>query len=248
MSVAPSLFQEGWLAESVRVTFFVHPNTARLSGLADLFGMQPDQINDRPIEAIHQEVASYDKGILILVQAPGRVDLIYSANQRPGLAPLLHVGPLEDAFIRCSKMGELICEKIGPVTRIAIAPIAIQQVKNEPKSTELILRYFPELPVDPTTDLDVVWQFTRRRDATSFKGRINHVCRWQAHQTQLVAALPPAPVFSPPVDAVTVTFVRVEFDVNTLLDNPAAQLGPNRALIYQEIKERTSAVLEGSDL
>jgi len=149
---AKSLFKEGWLAESVRVTYFVPRPLSKQTSLASLVGLVPEQTGDRPAQGIRQEIVSFGRGKLVLGEAPGRVDAIYAADQQQGLSPVVHVGPLEEAFSRCSDLGLELCEKIGSVARLAVAPIAIRQLGSERETAEAMLQHFPTLPVNIDTD------------------------------------------------------------------------------------------------
>ncbi|WP_428484828.1 hypothetical protein [Rhodopila sp.] len=240
---ATSLFKERWLGESIRVTYFVPQPLSKQTSLASLIGLVPEQISDRPAQGIRQEIVSFGQGKLILGETPGRVDVIYAADQPQGLSPVVHVGPLEEAFSRCSDLGRQLCEKLGPVARLAIAPIAIRQLGSEREVAEVMLHHFPTLPVNLDTDSELAWRFSRRISATTFKGQINQVCNWQSMTTQVFTGS--IPMTLPFSEGLKIFLLRAEIDINTYTNNPVAIFEMETIQVYQEVFERAKAILEG---
>jgi hypothetical protein len=238
---ATSLFKEEWLAESIRVTYFVPQPLSKQTSLCSLIGLVPEQTGDRPAQGIRQEIVSFGRGKLVLGEVPGRVDAIYAADQPQGLFPVVHVGPLEDAFSRCSEVGRQLFENLGPVVRLAIAPIAIRQLGSERETAEVMLKHFPTLPINLHTDSELAWRFSRKIPATTFRGQINQVSNWQSLITQIVTG----PMILPLSEGLRAFLLRVEIDVNTTSDNPIAAFETEKPQVYQEVFERAKAVLEG---
>lgn len=238
----PNLLAGGWLAESMRVSFFMSPGARSALSLSELLGVKPEQINDRPGQGMRQEIAGFQNGLLILSQIPGRVDVVYAARQ--STAAIVHIGDLEAATVHIHEVGKRFCDSLQSVNRIAFGPIAVRQAASEAEAAALILQYLPFLPIEPGSDADIIWQINKRRPASSFQGQINHVFKWQALNSQLVSVLFPTGVISQPLDAVTLHIVRVEVDVNTAPSTAIEPFAGKQAEVYEEIFQRTRTLQE----
>ena len=106
-------------------------------------------------------------------------------------------------------------------------------------------KYFPSLPVQPDTDFELAWNFCRKRPAATFRGRINQISKWQSMTNQIVTGPLPMTFLLPPIGGMTVFFVRVEVEINTLTDDPLVSFDGEKREVYQEVYGTLQTILEG---
>ena len=242
------LFANEWLAESMRVTFFVSNPFPKHERLLSLLGFVPDQINDRPAQNVRQEVVNFEQGLIMMGEAPGRIDLLYSANFRGGFQPIFQIGDVRTAFSRCCDLGRTICAKLGPVTRLAVGPIAVRQTRSEQESIQLMLTYFPTLPANADTDTEALWSIARRRPATTFRGNIFHFQKWQTVANHIHGPALPGAFAQVPFGNLDIYLLRAEIDINTQFEDPQGAFGDELLSAYQEVCDNAKVVLETSKI
>ncbi len=238
----PSLFDEGWRAESVRVTFFPReklPSGIDLSSILDLI---PERVSNFPGQGIRQEAAPFGRGQMFFSEAQGRLDIVYgTSQQQTPEAPLVYVGPLKEAFDHFGPLARAAASKVPPFTRMAVGSIGLYPTTDQVQTAELFLKHLPNLPVRPTSDSELYWALNRQRPAKSLLGRLNCIWKWQAHVNQLVATFVPFGAFSQssassfPSQVVLSHYARVEIDVNTLSDTDEIVSDDRRLAVFDEL-------------
>lgn len=205
---------EDWLAENIRATLFttmpVEPNDL----LANIAGLVPLNLTKRP--GLHFESAEFEDGSLYVTVQPGRFDLTYADKTDPSSVSaienphVLNVGPLNKALRLFRPVAEKVFPTITSVARIGVGVIAIKIVDNNESAARVIKEYNPQLPVNPSTDSDIFWQYNRPRITNTFGGTINRLVKWQAVQQQLVRIIIPGPVTASTEALSGQIFVRME--------------------------------------
>ena len=105
MSSAP------WLTETIRFSAFGDTPAYKSSLLLDLFGVQPDQVNERPAQSFRQEVARHGRFRIIATRNPGRLDVVFAdladANvsdpTKSDYKPFLEIGDYDEIFPRFNR-------------------------------------------------------------------------------------------------------------------------------------------------
>jgi len=209
-----------WLAESVRVTAFLTTQKVPVPIWESLLGRAPIQVNERPADNIRVEAGDFGAGLLLAMQHPGRIDLVYSPkNDGTSLVPgpnppdLVHIGPAASAISALLTVIDGMPDIFSESFRIAFAPAFVRAGKNNADINSYIATAAGIHLSDAETD--VMWQVNKPIQAKSFNGTINRVLRCQSVLVQQIPVLLGTMSQSLAATMQTVRYARVELDVNT---------------------------------
>jgi len=245
----PGLLTGNWLAESTRVTLFSN-DIRPTSILLKLVGLNPEQVNERPVQNIRQESTSYKTGQLVVSHQPGRLDLIYAPKPPANIfeaansSPLVYVSELKAALDEIIQIGAKLCDLIPDAVRIALCPIAIRQADTGPHAAILLRDCFSGLPIQNETDSEVVWQVSRKSKAQSFDGSLNSIYKLQSVTTQMISVFMSSQPLPTPQTMVTAHFARFELEVNT--DIFSGNLGSTRIFTELSVAVRQALMKPGA--
>jgi hypothetical protein len=248
MSTAP------WLTETIRISAFGEPPKYGSSLLLDLFGVQPDHVNERPGQSFRQEAARHGRLRMILSRNPGRLDLVFAdladANTsdptRSDYKPFFEIGDYDDVLPSIRPHIERFVRNLESPTRLAYAPTLFAPAQSLQEANRLIAAKLPHVHFDPDLDSDVFWQINRPRTSAISKLRLNRISKWHTVLTQLFQLVPSIPRLMPNREAVTAA--RVEIDINTPGDQVQTLHADDIASIMDELVSLARDLIEQGDI
>ncbi len=247
MSSAP------WLTETIRFSAFGDTPAYKSSLLLDLFGVQPDQVNERPAQSFRQEVARHGRFRIIATRNPGQLDVVFAdladANvsdpTKSDYKPFLEIGDYDEIFPTIQPLIRRLLPDLKRCTQLAYAPTLLASARTQEDANRLLASKLPHVSFDPTQDTDVAWQINRPRASTNLSFRLNRVSKWHTMSVQLLRVFPPIARMLPSHDAVA---ARVELDVNTPADRSDALEAIDLAAIFDELASLACELIEKGDI
>jgi hypothetical protein len=241
-----------WLTETIRFSAFGEALVPGSSLLSDIFGVQPEDVNERPAQSFRQEAARYGHCRIIVTRSPQRLDLIFAdladANTsdptRSNYKPFFDIGDYDDVFESVRPRVHDLVGKLQNPTRLAYAPILFAPAQTPIEAYRLLAEKLTQLHFDPDTDTDVLWQINRPRMSRTGPIRLNRVSKWHAI-VQHLQIIPPISRVPQRYDAAA---ARVEIDINTPADNPRALADIDIMSITDELVLLAREILDKGDI
>lgn len=217
---------EGWLAESFRLSFIGVPNWTQTPVFADISGAQPALITAQPMVQLHQEAGSVSHAHLNVVQQANRIDLVLGDKptqntvdpNAPGYKAFFSIGAYRENLELFDLLSAKAVALVSSAMRVAFAITLIRETENAHESIRYLHQFVPSLPIDPSNDLDLIFQINRPvHDSRGLL--LNRLVKWEALQITTMqvgigAALMPILPSRPPVTA-----AQVYIDVSTDAQN-----------------------------
>lgn len=248
MSSAP------WITEAIRFSAFGELPPHGSSLLLDLFGVQPEQVNERPGQSFRQEAARHGRFRIIVSRNPGRLDVVFAdladANTsdptRSDYKPFFEIGDYDDVLPLIRPHIDQFVRSLKNPTRLAYAPTLFAPARVQQEANRLLAAKLPHVCFDPDKDTDVLWQINRPRTIAGSRIQVNRVSKWHTILTQLFRIGPPMPRVLQSHDAATAA--RVEIDINTPADDPQALAGVDLMSITDELASLARELIEQGDI
>jgi len=211
-----------WQAGILRLTAFPAPNTqlSDQNWWADVVGEYPETRTSQPRTGEQSDKGIYNKGTLLLTVHPIRIDWRFGMELQ-SVEPAakleeLTLGSFPDALESFLELMEhwFNIETTPRLVRLAFGAILLQPVGSTADAYNLLSNYLPyKFKLEDARDF--LYQINRPRFALTNvpKLKINRLCKWSAHLTQLEIL---------PIGTASVTYrtpelhaARLELDINT---------------------------------
>jgi hypothetical protein len=214
----PSQTNKVWLVELFRLSIFFDPTYA-VSGnwWQEIVGDAPDVSNSQPKLGFKQDDGRYKDGKLILSTNPGRADWVYIPAFDYETNNLDHqrlpefIATLHDFVNIANRVLDLNI----PIIRIALGVILHIPVKDRIEGYRELIRYLPDVKIDPVNSSDFLYQINKRRKSEKIADLfINRLTNWSVAIGTLTKIN-----FLSPIDKNLIVeehfYSRLEMDINT---------------------------------
>ncbi len=240
-----------WHAEQLRLTAFLCqplPGT-EISWWEELVGAPPDNTEFTSKRMGRSDRGRFEKGMLVLVLNPARVDWRYVPLVDPEqlMEGFPSLGPLPGAI---ESFVPLMLRWLGDpnapsIQRLAFGAILTQMAKDHRSAYALLGSYLPFVEVDPASS-DLNFQVNRRRDCKSGiqNLQLNRLGKWSAAKMSL--QMPSGE--DQPIAAGDHFACRLELDINTSADYRAELPKERLGQLFEELVELGKEIASKGDV
>lgn len=158
-----------WDVSILRVTtFYKDPIQTNPNVLWDALSQEkPRKIENIALDNSTRIDGEFAKAVLSLIVKPGRIDLQLTPNlEEPRAVPSMpKAGKFKDTFEGFVEIARkfVALELLPDVSRLAFAPVFVQEVKSSPKGYALLFKYLPSIADEITGAKDFLFQINRPR-------------------------------------------------------------------------------------
>ena len=183
---------DDWEVEHLRATTFIHarpidkiPEDKWWEKINE--GKPENEQTNYPLGMKMQGGVVGGNGLTVQSQSD-RVDWILTAGKQTPNEPLRNtIGSLSDALESLLGVAKRWLNVCPPSNRLAFGAVLVRQVSDGRKGCEEILRFLPNLSLDPGSVSDLIYQINRRRKSMSSTGMvINRISKWSVMQTNTI--------------------------------------------------------------
>jgi hypothetical protein len=253
-----------WEAESLRMTVFVARPVA--TGLEKVWlllqGAEPEILTASPKAGTRQLEGPLNTGRLTMLESPGRVDLVNTA-QSPLQAAITvdgptSIAPLADALAEFMPLATRWLSALEvPVTRVAFgATLSGAPCSDRAAAYRALQPYLPSLRLDPDTSSDFTYQINRFRQSAvpALRGVVlNRLMKWAAilrYQALFQVPLSQQATAGPAVVRMhnAVTRPHVEVDINTAAERIEPLPPEAFVALVQELQDLVIEIADKGDI
>ncbi len=248
---------DSWQVDTLRLTSFIDPSikVGEPNWWQDLFNDLPETKLSHPKLEGHQQIGPFEAGNMVLAVLPGRIDWLFTTVPGRRLTPdsILTVGSFPSALakFRPRMLDWLQLETCPSSKRLAFGAVLLHIVDKPRTGNKQLLKYLPQVQVDPDSVLDFAYQINRPRkiklEATDLS--INRLSKWGVVQVlpkQIsLSALSEA---ADQTEALERVACRLELDISTI-QNFAGELSREQLpAIFNELVTFGKEIVQWGDI
>lgn len=246
-----------WKIELLRATVFFGPN-AQFAGdnwWRDAVGNEPDTkiVRSKTGEATHQGLAF--GGQLTLRLQPSRVDWLLNrvpSDVNDSNVPdfEIAVGNFADIYPQFSEVMTAWFRVVQPApVRIALGAILLLPVTDRVHGYRQLRPYLPSVKIEPDSMSDFLYRVNRRRRSESGIDdlKINRLANWSVAAIEL-RGLRMARGNAEVINSQSLSFCRLEFDINTGADFLGSFSTDQSVAVFDELRRLGVEILERGDI
>lgn len=240
---------DGWLAESIRLSFLDIPGWTQRPIFGEVAGVEPTSTSVERMVQTQQEAGDVSHAFLNVMQQSNRIDIVLGDKPSqntvdpltPGYKPFF-VGPFRQTLEMFDAVADKAVNLVSGAIRVAYAITLIRPTSDAQEAVRALHRLIPSVPVDPEKDSDLIFQINR--PARDDQGRvINRLARWQALQVATVrmrALGVPMPILpSAPLATAAQIYIDTSTDASNIV--PISDL----PRVVSELREHSVKLAEG---
>lgn len=243
-----------WKINSLRYTIFPKPDYSFDEDLwQELVGTPPENISYKLNRQVKHYDGVYKSGRLAIDVDPSRIHLVFTPSNNPDeISPnSLILGPYDDSIIVFSQLVEdwLALPNCPTVNRVAFGGILIIPVESRIDGYKCLARYLHAVKIDPENSSDFLYQINLPRESNIFQNGliINRLLKWSVMDFKTSIQEFGENSFSH--RTISHEFgVRLEFDINTHVDNQLEFTSSDQREIFKELLHLGKEISENGDI